>query len=197
LRFFLAAGSQCPLNKQRAGVTQLGGEPAAAKGQPVGRFRVTGVAVRFYGPKQRHTLAVHQHGYTDWITVDAIADPAVCFASLLYWYVRATEALPAGIYDDALFLSLSMRQDRNNQYFGLRPASLAGQMKGLMAVAGIPLDFKPHSARHAGMAAGKAQGWSDEDLCARANMSMGTYKAHYAQQVRRQVSFSAGAEAAS
>eukprot|EP01047_Picozoa_sp_COSAG01_P041916 COSAG01_NODE_3629_length_5848_cov_127.580797_6_plen_75_part_00 len=35
------------------------------------------------------------------------------------------------------------------------------------------------------------------DLCARANMSMGTYKAHYARQVRRQVSFSAGAEAAS
>jgi hypothetical protein len=99
LRFFLAADGQCPLNKQRAGVTQLGGEPAAATGQPVGRFRVTGVAVRFYGPKQRHTLAVHQHGYTDWITVDAITDPAVCFASLLYWYVRATEALhvPAGI----------------------------------------------------------------------------------------------------
>jgi hypothetical protein len=70
-------------------------------------------------------------------------------------------------------------------------------MKGLMAMSGIPLDFKPHSARHAGMEAGKAQGWSDEDLCARANMSMGTYKAHYAWQVRRQVSFSAGAEAAS
>jgi hypothetical protein len=119
----VAAGSQCPLSKQRTGVTQLGGEPAPAKGQPVGRFHVTGVAVRFYGPKQWHTLVVHQHGYTDWITVDAIADPAVCFASLLYWYVRATEALPAtlpaGIYDDALFLSPSTTCRRERRFVTL------------------------------------------------------------------------------
>ena len=57
-------------------------------------------------------------------------------------------------------------------------------MKTVMTAAGIPIDFKPHSARHAGMAAGKSQGISDDDLCARANMSAGTYKKHYSRQIR-------------
>eukprot|EP01047_Picozoa_sp_COSAG01_P111751 COSAG01_NODE_40516_length_462_cov_5.840220_1_plen_78_part_01 len=69
-------------------------------------------------------------------------------------------------------------------HYNVRSSTLAGKMKTVMEAAGIPLDFKPHSARHAGMAAGKSQGISDDDLCARANMSAGTYKKHYSRQIR-------------
>jgi hypothetical protein len=32
------------------------------------------VSVRYFGPKQRKSMAVRSHGYTDWITVDSVAD---------------------------------------------------------------------------------------------------------------------------
>ena len=49
-------------------------------------------------------------------------------------------------------------------------------------------EFTAHSARHAGMAAGKASGMNDDELCARSNMSSTTYKKYYHRQVRHKVS---------
>jgi hypothetical protein len=184
LWFFLDSPEDCPLRRQRTGIVPIGGEPTPAQGDPVGPFGVTGVAIRFFGPKQRHTMEVRQHGYTDWVTVDSVsADAGICFASLLYWYVRATERLPRGLSGDGLFISQVASAAKGGHY-NVRSSTLAGKMKTVMEAAGIPLDFKPHSARHAGMAAGKSQGISDDDLCARANMSAGTYKKHYSRQIR-------------
>ena len=60
-------------------------------------------------------------------------------------------------------------------------------MQRMMVAAGIPEDFTAHSARHAGMAAGKALGMHDDELCARSNMSSATYKKYYQRQVRHHV----------
>ena len=57
------------------------------------------------GSYERHSLAVRSHGYTDWITVDAISDSRICVAQLMYLYIRTTELLPAGVQGDSLFLS--------------------------------------------------------------------------------------------
>ena len=53
-----------------------------------------------------------------------------------------------------------------------------------MIATGIPVEFTAHSARHAGMAAGKASGMNGDELCARSNMSSATYKKYYQRQVR-------------
>eukprot|EP01048_Picozoa_sp_COSAG05_P018754 COSAG05_NODE_2801_length_2625_cov_1.964766_4_plen_75_part_00 len=60
-------------------------------------------------------------------------------------------------------------------------------MQRMMIAAGIPEDFTAHSARHAGMAAGKVSGMHDDELCARSNMSSATYKKYYQRQVRHHV----------
>ena len=60
-------------------------------------------------------------------------------------------------------------------------------MKAAMEAAGIPLEFKSHSARHAGIAAGKKAGMTDDELMARSNMSAPTYIKYYSRQVRRAV----------
>ena len=69
----------------------------------------------------------------------------------------------------------------------MKPASLATAMQRMMIAAGIPVEFTAHSARHAGMAAGKASGMNDDELCARSNMSSATYKKYYQRQVRHKV----------
>ena len=63
--------------------------------------------------------------------------------------------------------------------------ALANVMGRIMKQAGIPPEFRPHSARHAGQALLKSQGTADADVMARANMSQRTYVLHYMRQIRR------------
>ena len=51
----------------------------------------------------------------------------------------------------------------------------------------IPVEFKSHSARHAGIAKGRAMGMTDEALMVRSNMSRPTFMKYYSRQVRRVV----------
>ena len=94
-------GSQST-GERSLGLKSIGGEPLEPNGEPHGPFGVRGVAVRYFGPKQRHSLAVGSHGYTDWITVDAIADSRICVAQLMYLYIRASELLPAAVQSSRL-----------------------------------------------------------------------------------------------
>jgi len=87
-----------------------------------------------------------------------------------------------------VYLSHTARKDHEDKFYAMRPASLATAMQRMMIAAGIPEDFTAHSARHAGMAAGKASGMHDDELCARSNMSSTTYKKYYHRQVRHKVS---------
>jgi hypothetical protein len=58
-------------------------------------------------------------------------------------------------------------------------------MLAVMAAAGVAGDFKGHSARAAGMAALKAQGWSDDSIMDRARLrSKYIYRKHYKRGVR-------------
>ena len=179
----------CPLMTSRKGLVAKGGEPEPARGKPAGSFGVTGVSIRYYGPKQRHSMAVRSHGYTDWITVDAVEDQQICFASNLYWYFRASEVMfsAAGVEGDKLFCSATTDKRHGDKYWQLSSTSLANRMKAAMEAAGIPLEFKSHSARHAGIAAGKKAGMTDDELMARSNMSAPTYIKYYSRQVRRAV----------
>ena len=132
-----------------------------------------------------HTMEVRSHGYTDWITVDAIPEnPGICFASLLYWYVRASEAMPKGVRDDHLFCSMKALKTNGGRYHGLVSTSLANIMKRLMKAAKIPDEFLPHSARAVGMAQGKATGMTDGEVCTRSNVSRPTYIKYYQRQIR-------------
>ena len=188
LRFHLADTKECPLVSCREHVMSVGGEPEppSSAAKPAGPFGVLGVSIRYFGPKQRHSMAVRSHGYTDWITVDSVADdPAVCLACLLYWYVRASEMLPAGLIGDATFVSNTARKDRGNKFYNLTPDALAAIMKRNMKAAGVPEDFLPHSARAAGMAFHKKGGYTEDMVLARANLSSRTYKLHYERQIRR------------
>ena len=127
----------------------IGGEPDPPRTIPsgVGKFKILGVSLRYFGPKQRHSMPTRSHGYTDWFTVDAVPGaPDICFASLLYYYVRASELLPAGMHDDALFCSQNKHKTHGSQHFGLQSSSLATLMGKMMEAAGIPADFLPHSA---------------------------------------------------
>ena len=148
LRFWMVDDSNCPIAAARArqGVTSVGGEPDPPRTIPsgVGKFKILGVSLRYFGPKQRHSMPTRSHGYTDWFTVPGAPD--VCFASLLYYYVRASELLPAGMHDDALFCSQNKHKTHGSQHFGLQSSSLATLMGKMMEAAGIPADFLPHSA---------------------------------------------------
>ena len=65
-------------------------------------------------------MEVRSHGYTDWVTVDAVpGNSGICFASLLYWYVRASETMPKGVRDDYLFCSQKALKTKGNRYHGL------------------------------------------------------------------------------
>jgi hypothetical protein len=188
LRFWLAPEMEqhCPLSANRR-VDRVGGEPEPPKGEPCGPFRVLGVSVRYFGPKQRNSMEVRSHGYTDWITVDSVVGrPGVCWASTLYWYVRVSEMM--GLADDCLFLTTSGRKDKaGGKCTGLHAESLANVMARVMEKAGVPPEFRPHSARHAGMAHGKnALKMTDDQVMARSNVSGPTYRLHYSRQVRRQ-----------
>ena len=57
-------------------------------------------------------------------------------------------------------------------------------MKDAMTAAGIPEDFLPHSARHAGLAHLKRSGMSDDEVMERANMSARTYVTYYRRKIR-------------
>ena len=164
----------------------------------MGKFKILEVSLRYFGPKQRHSMPTRSHGYTDWFTVDAVPGaPDICFASLLFnlfvsllvqlYYVRASELLPAWMHDDALFCSQNKHKTHGSQHFGLQSSSLATLMGKMMEAAGIPADFLPHSARAAGMAAGKKKGMADEDVCVRSNVSRPTYKKFYERQIRKTV----------
>ena len=58
-------------------------------------------------------------------------------------------------------------------------------MGKMMAAARISADLLPHFARAAGMAAGKKQGMSDDDVCVQSNVSMLTYRKYYERQIRK------------
>ena len=130
-------------------------------------------------------MEVRSHGFTDWVTIDSVADAAVCVATRLYWYVRASELLPKGLQGDRLFVSATTRVDKGPGHYDMRSASLASAMAKVMKAAGVPLDFRPHSARHAGMADGKKRKMTDDEVCVRSNMSRPTYVKYYARQIRR------------
>ena len=88
----------------------------------------------------------------------------------------------------SLFLSHTSRKDHDDKFYAMKPASLlATAMQRMMIAAGILVEFTAHSARHAGMAAGKASGMNDDELCARSNMSSATYRKYYQRQVRHKV----------
>ena len=89
--------------------------------------------------------------------------------------------------DDYLFQSTVAR---DGQYFRLTAARLASRMLAVMAAVGVAGDFKGHSARVAGMAALKAQGWSDDIIMDRARLrSKYIYRKHYKRGVRGGVVF--------
>ena len=151
--------------------------------------------VRFYRPKERHTLPVGQRGFTPWIHVPVISDSKVCLATHLHKYVSATAELPRE--DSALFVSLRTSVQHGRQFYALSAERLAKLMKMLMAAAGVPSDFLPHSARHAGIAfrrsgAGdlavnmgyQTDQWDDQRLMQHARMSCHTYVTHYLRQLR-------------
>jgi hypothetical protein len=84
--------------------------------------------------------------------------------------------------DDYLFQSTVLR---DGQYFRLTAARLASRMLAVMAAVGVAGDFKGHSARAAGMAALKAQGWYDDSIMDRARLrSKYIYRKHYKRGVR-------------
>jgi integrase len=93
-----------------------------------------------------------------------------------------------GLADDCLFLTTSGRKDKaGGKCTGLHAESLANVMARVMEKAGVPPEFRPHSARHAGMAHGKnALKMTDDQVMARSNVSGPTYRLHYSRQVRRQ-----------
>ena len=92
--------------------------------------------------------------------------------------------MPKGVRDDHLFCSQKALQKNGSRYHGLVSTSLAGIMKRLMAAAKIPAEFLPHSARAAGMAQGKTQGMTDDEVCTRSNVSRPTYTKYYQRQIR-------------
>jgi hypothetical protein len=87
--------------------------------------------------------------------------------------------------DDRLFVTSRPDKAHANKCWGLTADSLANVMKREMLAAGVPADFLPHSARHAGIAMKKKQGWSDEAIMGCANMGQRTYVTHYLRQIRR------------
>ena len=87
--------------------------------------------------------------------------------------------------DDRLFITERVKTRAIGKYWGLSSQRLAKIMKQAMEAAGIPDEFLPHSARHAGQAYLKSQCYSDDDVMARANMSARTYVTHYRRRVRR------------
>eukprot|EP01050_Picozoa_sp_SAG11_P010436 SAG11_NODE_1043_length_6052_cov_7.005711_3_plen_217_part_00 len=70
-------------------------------------------------------------------------------------------------------------------YWGLSSDRLAHVMDDAMVAAGIPAEFRPYSARHAGLAHMKELGHSDDEVMARANMSARTCVTYYRRKVRR------------
>jgi hypothetical protein len=74
-----------------------------------------------------------------------------------------------------LFVTSRPDKAHANKCWGLTADSLANVMKREMLAAGVPADFLPHSARHAGIAMKKKQGWSDEAIMGCANMGQRTY----------------------
>lgn len=141
-------------------------------------------SVRFYRPKQRNHLPVSSRGYTDWITIEVVPEADVlCFASLLDEYFSVSAALPR--MDDSLFITKRVKTRTVGKYWGFSADRLAKIMKYAMQNAGIPDEFLPHSARHAGQAYLKGKGYSDDDVMSRANMSARTYLTHYRRRVRR------------
>ena len=155
------------------------------------RFRNDGagdlasVGFRFYRPKQRNTLPTRSHGYTDWVDVDVMdaANASICLARLTKEYFDITAPLPRA--DDRLFLSESTSVAHERCHWGLSAERCAKVMGAAMKAAGIPADFLPHSARHAGQAYMKSRGLSDDEVMARANMSARTYVTHYRRRVRQ------------
>eukprot|EP01050_Picozoa_sp_SAG11_P027271 SAG11_NODE_6842_length_1237_cov_2.188049_1_plen_156_part_00 len=115
-------------------------------------------------------------------------DPNVCFASLLHEYIAVIESYP--LADDGLFISSTKSAEHNGSFWSLAPASIAKSMGRVMADAGFPPDFLPHSARAAGCHHRKKQGWSDEEILHHANMSARTYVTHYMRQIRRRAQIS-------
>ena len=151
-------------------------------------------AFRYYRPKQRHHLPVSAKGFTDYTEIDVVPDdPGICLATLAHDYYTASAALPRD--DDAFFLSERTDKRHNGKYWGLSSDRCAKHMAAAMTAAGIPSDFLPHSARAAGQAHLKSQGYSDDDVMARANMSARTYVQHYRRRIRRQGDGAAGPSA--
>lgn len=171
-----------PEPETAAAVTSAGPETPA--GLPCGPHGVTGISIRFLHPKQRHHMAARSHGYTDWITVPSTPEsPSTCWASRMYLYFRASEMMVQS--DDLLFCTSRPDKKHDNKCWGLSADALANIMGRIMKEAGIPADFLPHSARHAGLALKKSQGMSDADVMACANMGQRTYVLHYMRQIRR------------
>ena len=98
-------------------------------------------------------------------------------------YVMATELMLQE--DDGLFVTFQTSKLHSGKCWGLSADALANVMGRMMAEAGIPPEFRPHSARHAGQALLKSKGTADADVMARANMSQRTYVTHYMRQIRR------------
>lgn len=148
------------------------------------------VDIRFYCPKQRNTMPVSAKGYTDWISIGVVDDASVCFATLLREYYTVTAPLPQS--DDRLFLTEMANKAHAGCHWGLSSQRLANIMKDVMTAAGIPPDFLPHCARHAGIAHQRREGMSDDDVMHRANMSARTYVVHYRRKIRAVRSLGSG-----
>lgn len=70
-------------------------------------------------------------------------------------------------------------------YEALTADRLASRMKAIMALAGVPLDFKPHSARSAGSALLKSKGLPDDDIMDLMRLrSKYIYRKHYKRGAR-------------
>ena len=73
----------------------------------------------------------------------------------------------------------------NGRTWAMKADSLGNAMQRVMLAAGVPEDFLAHSARAAGCAYRREQGWSDDEILQHANMSSQTYVRHYMRQIRR------------
>ena len=119
------------------------------------------------------------------VVIDWTGDTAA--ASILVAASRLLQGSKSKLDDSTRCYKPGGPPDKPPGYRGIGPGALAKVMGRVMSRAGVPADFLPHSARHAGVNYRREQGLSesDDDIMELANMSARTYVAHYMRKIRR------------
>ena len=156
-----------------------------------GAGHATSVSVRYFNPKTGRYLA-NAHGFTSWLEfpVDDSCPAKVALAPVLL--ALRDRALARGSLHVSPSVFVSTRRFgslvagvRTYFYEGLSADRLATRMSAVMLLAGVPADFKAHSARSAGGALQKARGQSDDDIMDLMRLrSKYIYRKHYKRGAR-------------